>query len=233
MTDTARTLVTEALREARIIAKDETPSDDEAASTLTVLNRMLDSWSVENIMVYAQVEESFAISAGDGSYTIGAGGDFNTARPTRITDAWVRDSNGYDTGLDVIGIGRYGGIRAKSLQGIPSVLNYTPSYPLATIRLSNVPQNAATLFLVSDKQLTQFASLNTAYAFPPGYKEAIVTNLAVRRCISAGKTPRDDLKDIAISSKDAVRRVNLPEVVMTYDGPGRSGLFNINTGGFS
>jgi hypothetical protein len=230
---TAQTIIEEAMREARILASDETPSSEESATGLVRLNRMLGTWGAENIMVYVQAEESFPIASGDGEYTIGSGGNFNTVRPNRIVQAWVRDSNGYDTELSIYGSQRYGSIRVKAQQGIPSALNYTPSYPLARIRLANVPQDSATLFIVSEKTITQLSSLSAVYEFPPEYREAVVFNLAVRLCIAAGKTPRDELKEIAISSKDTIRKLNLPEMVMSYDGPGRHGGFNIYTGGFN
>lgn len=233
MADTALTIVTDALREIRVLGANETPDAEQSAHALSALNSMLDGWSIEGVMTFLQQEESFAITGGDGSYTIGTGGDFATARPNRILQAWVRDANGHDTELAVWGSQRYGSIAVKGQQGLASVLSYYPNYPLGTIRLANVPQQSATLFIVTDKALTQFDNLATAFSFPPGYKRALVKNLAVDLASSYGKAPKDELKETAISSKDAVRRMNLPEVVMTYDGPGRGGRFNIYTGGYT
>jgi hypothetical protein len=56
------------------------------------LNAMLESWSLDRRMCYSVTQESFALTASTGTYTIGSGGAFNTARPTKILNAFVRDS---------------------------------------------------------------------------------------------------------------------------------------------
>lgn len=233
MAETALTIITEALRELRVLGRGETPEDDVANEVLAKLNDMLDSWSVDSIMCFAEQEENFPLVAGTSSYTIGPSGAFNTTRPNNIIQAWVRDSNGYDTDLAVYGTERWGAIRNKGQAGFASVLQYVRNYPLATIRLSNVPQEAATLYIVSDKPLTRFAALATPVSFPPGYKRALVSNLAVDRAASFGRKPSEELKEIAVATKEVIRRLNLPEVVSSYGGYGVQGGFNINTGGFA
>lgn len=235
MTDTARTIINEALQEIRVLDPEEIASDDVATRTLAKLNDMLDSWSMENILCYAQQEENFALTIGDGDYTIGTGGNFNTTRPKSINQAWVRDSSGYDRALAIWGTQRYGEIRAKAQSGFPSVLYYYPNYPLAQIKIAELPAEALTLYIVSDKPLASFAALSTTYSFPPGYKRALVANLAVDRAPSWGKKPSDELKEIALSSKETIRRLNLPEVVASYDPELRmyaGAAFDINTGGY-
>lgn len=236
MADTALTIITEALREIRVIDANETPSSEQAAQGLAKLNDMLDSWSIENIMCYVQQQENFSLVVGTGEYTIGSGGTFNTTRPKSINQAWVNDTNGISYDLAVWGSQRWGQIRNKTLEGWPSVLYYYPDYPLGKIKIAQEPNQAFTLYIISDKPLAQFAALATSVSFPPGYKRALVSNLAVDRAPSFGKKPSDELKEIAISTKEVIRRLNLPEVVANYDSElvfSQRQPFNINTGGYT
>lgn len=235
MADTALTLITEALREIRVLASDETAQDGLATRVFHKLNDMLDSWSIENIMCYVQQEESHALTIGTSTYTIGSGGTIATTRPKSINQAWIRDSNNVDYPLDVWGSQRWGQIPRKGISGWPDVLYYYANYPLGTIKLDQAPQQAFTLYFVSDKPFTRFSALTTELAFPPGYKRALVANLAVDRAPSFGKKPSDELKEIAIASKEVIRRLNLPEIVSGYDCEltAHRGGFDINTGGYA
>ena len=231
--DTALSLITDALLEIRVLDENETPSPEQSRDGLRKLNQMLEQWSLDSIMTFVDYEESFPLVAGQASYTIGENGDFATARPNRIIDAWIRNSHGYDTLLDVVGTGRYSALRNKNQIGFASQLHYTASYPRGVIRLANVPQEAGTLFIVSNKALTQFASLYTHFSMPPGYKTAIVMNLAVRLAPGYHKQAKEETKEIALSTKADIRRLNLPEVVSHVDPLlARQGAFNIFTGGF-
>src|SRR3990167_1036896 len=70
---------------------------------LSRINSMLDSWSNERLMIHTVSVTSFGLTASQGSYTIGNGGDFNMIRPTRIVDpCWIRDSDGNDSKLTLI-----------------------------------------------------------------------------------------------------------------------------------
>ena len=68
----------------------DTLSATEQTDYLEVLNAMMESWSIERLMIYQILDESFALTAGNGSYTIGVGANFNTARPDRIETALIR-----------------------------------------------------------------------------------------------------------------------------------------------
>ena len=70
---------------------------------LKAFNIMLTSW--EEILQYAPVEESaHTLTVGTQSYTIGTGGDIDTARPTNIVSAFIRDSSGNDYSLNIISV---------------------------------------------------------------------------------------------------------------------------------
>lgn len=175
---TARTIIKKALQKIGAIVKNEDPSSDEASDGLDALNGLIDSWSNYSLNIYARTWESFTLTSGIGSYTIGSSGDFNTARPTNIVQSYIRNGS-IDTSVAITDDESYNTITYKSLTGIPEFLNYDGGYPLGKIRLYPVPSSGYSLFLLSEKPLTTFTTLDTVLSMPPGTERALIYNLAI------------------------------------------------------
>ena len=99
---TAGQLITLAIDTIGAVQLDEPPTPSELSNGLKRLNLMLDAWSVDGLMVPGSLMEQFPLAAGTSAYTIGIGGDFNTPKPSEVTDAFVRDGSSLDTGLDIV-----------------------------------------------------------------------------------------------------------------------------------
>lgn len=212
----------------------ETITTDEAAHGLRKLNELLESWSGETLAVYQILQEGFATVAGTGSYTIGSGATWNTARPLRIESAFLRDSSSNDTPLDVLNREEYDAIPLKTTQYRPEHLFYYPTVANGVVYLIGVPDAVYTVYLNSLKALQSFAALTTTVVLPPGYLRAIKSNLALELAPGYAKTPSALLVSIAVQSKAAIKRINsrtpkLSVAHTAFQGGGRSG-FNINTG---
>lgn len=175
---TARTIVTRALQVIGALVKGEAPSADEAVDGLTAMNMMVSGWSNYSGLVYARAWESFPIIGGVGQYSIGTGQTFNTARPVAIVSSYVRQAT-IDYPLYIIADENYAAIDNKNIGGIPENINFDNAFPVAQIRLYPVPSSPYTLFILSEKELTQFA-LDDNVSYPPGWEEALVYNLAIR-----------------------------------------------------
>lgn len=178
MTTTARTIVKKALQKIGALVKSEEPSADEANDGLDALNALIDSWSNDSLNIYARTWESLNLVGGTASYTIGSGGVLNTTRPTNIVAAYIR-SGGIDYNLTIADDEAYNSISFKTAQSIPSFLNYDGGYPLGTIRLYPVPSAAYSLFLLTEKPLTSFTTLDTALSMPGGTERALIYNLGI------------------------------------------------------
>lgn len=76
------------------------------------LNALVDTWSLDRMMVYAVSRERFALIPGQGSYTIGSGGDFVTNRPAQMERASVLVAAGTEsvTTTDVSPVVSAGGL---------------------------------------------------------------------------------------------------------------------------
>lgn len=214
---TAIGLITRAMRLAGSIGVGETPDDDEAADGLTALNSMMDSFSIERLMVYYIVEETLTLVAGTASYTMGSGGDLNTTRPTRIEDSCFIRYNNIDTPLQLLNFEGYAAIVDKTTQSnIPAYLFPDMRNPLVYLYFWPVPSSTGAVpHIFSWKQLQQFSALTTALALPPGHEEMIAFNLAVRWAgPEFGQKVPDEVKALAAMSKANLKRINAPAPIM-------------------
>lgn len=211
---TSGDMITTAFVDAGIRDPGETIPSEDSAYGLAKLNSMLDSASINRLLIYQLLQESKALTSSVGSYTIGSGGAFNTTRPTKIVDpSFIRDSGNSDYPLEIIEAPQYGAVRFKSSDGaIPSYLFYDNAdvAGLGTIYLYPEPGISLTLYINSWKHLQSFASLTTDLVMPPGYQLYIESNLAVALCPTYGKRVNPDLKQTAKEAKAAVEGFNAP-----------------------
>jgi len=215
---TVLALITDSLQDAGIIADTETPSASMGQKAFRLLNRMLDSWSTEDLMIYNNVQEVFPFIGGTQTYTIGAGGNFNTSRPINITNALVRDTNNNDLTITIWDYEEYSNIISKAITAtIPLGVYYNAAYPLSTLSFWPVPQDTSYRFVLwSWKVLSSFTNINEDISFPPGYEDAIESNLAARCCAAFNRPLTQELAIWANESKAQIKRinVNVPELVM-------------------
>ena len=176
-TTSALDLIKLALKKARVLGTGDILSDEDAQDSLDTLNLMLDSWSLDRLFVYVETLQQVTLT-GALQYTVGAGGDFNFARPNELISAYAQ-INGVSYPMEILQSGQqYDNIRLKGLtQPWPACVWYEKTYPLGTLHF--YPLGASTCYLRFTTALQQFATLNTAVALPSGYKKAIVDALAV------------------------------------------------------
>jgi len=198
---TAQQLINAALRKVGVIAGAQSATTTQENNALEALQMLLRSWSAERIMVYYIVEgESFALTAGTSRYTIGSGGDFDTVRPVKILGAYI--ASGVDYVLAIIDRAKYRSIGVKTLGDVPSWLWYNPVYPLGEIYL--YPTGSGTIYLASQKPLTEPSTIVSSVQFPPEYDRAITFNLAVDLASDYDKTVTRTLATLAVDSKNKI-----------------------------
>lgn len=183
---TAQDLITDSLQILQVYSPGDVIADADAERGLNTLNDMLDNWSNLSLNTFTITETSFTLQPGVGSYTIGPGGVINTTRPLRVLDgpgtAYVQDTNGNNYSVTVVPRDQWNllGNRTNTVNSnFPDTLFYDPQYPLGIINVCPFPNIAYTMFFDSYTQLADLSSLTTAISLPPGYKRAIVTNLAM------------------------------------------------------
>lgn len=188
---TAFDLVKASMRLIQVSAADTDLTAAELDDGIQSLNRMLDQWGVEELMLYQVIRETFTLTQGTNPYTIGYGGVWNTVRPIKIVGAYLTLNNGslpVDYPMGILEAEDYNAIRLKTLStNFPAYLYYQPSFPVAEAYIYPVfapndpsTQGPATITLTSWKPLPLITDPTCYIELPPGYWEAIVFNLAVR-----------------------------------------------------
>ena len=186
------------------------PTPEQYAQGLQSLNSMLKSWGVA-LTIYGLVDESFTLTAGQSVYTVGTGGNFNTAWAYSIESAFLRDSNGYDYPVGLISQNEYERIGSKTTSYRPNGLAYNPKgYPTGTATLYPVPSEAYTLYWSAKKVLADFTSIENELGIAPEYEEAVEYNLSLRLAPKLGATVTAELAALARMSKSAIPTVLEP-----------------------
>jgi hypothetical protein len=216
---TANDLIRAAMRLIQVAAVDTDLTASELTDGLESLNRMVDSWSVDELMLYQVTREQFPLSSGENPYTIGYGGTWNTSRPTKIVDAYLTLNNGsipVDYPMMVLNYDDYNAIRLKTLStNFPGYIYYQPSFPIAEVYIypifsPNDPstQGPAYITLTSWKPLEVFVDPTAPVSLPPGYWEAIVFNLAVRIAEEYQFDMRPTTVQLATAALKRIKRIN-------------------------
>ena len=232
---TASTLILESLRKLNYKELGGTLSTTEQPVYLSALNAFLEGLSLETLMVPYRSEDSLALTASTGTYTIGPGGTFSTnVTPLEIVQAWIRDSENGDTPVQVIGATTYNAIVQKTVDGsYPRYLYYIQTSPLGTIKLYPEPSAGLTLYVSSWKPLQSFGGINVPMQLPPGYQRFIEFNFAIEIADAEKPIPANVMKG-AKESKAALKKHNLPNTFMRMDagivGSSREPGANILTG---
>jgi hypothetical protein len=230
---TAHDIIKSALRLIGAIGAGETPEAAMSADGLEAFQLLVDSWSGQGLMVYAQTKEDFPLT-GAASYTIGSGGDFDTGRPESIIDAYV-SMGGLDYPLTIIDGNKYARIAQKDISGIPSWLFYSPEYPLGIIYIYTLAGTGSTLNIDSLKELTSPTALTTTISFPPGYKLAMKYVLAAHLAPEYGRQVDQAIFKIAVDALDSIKSKNASARAQTvsldmYVSNRRAGAYSINGG---
>jgi hypothetical protein len=237
MATTAATIIRGAFETIGVLGEGETLSAAKGADGLRRLNLMLGSWAIQRGTIPVIAREVFALVANQTSYTIGVGGNFNTARPSRddlVGAGIVLTASTPTTELQIAVYtdAAYEDIAVKGLaNGLPQGVYYSPTFPLGTILPWAIPNTAVnSLVLYLRKALVAFTSLPAVYELPSGADEAMEYNLALRLCGPYSVPVDPDVKAMARSSLAAFKRSNYRTDSLANGVWGALGRYDINSG---
>ncbi len=234
---TVSDIITDALIDLAVLGAGETLSTADADGGLRALNRLVDQWAAERLAIYAITRTPWTIVASDGQYTVGTGGDINVARPVFLDHVHLIDTStdpDQETELKPFTDDQWAALGLKALTSpYPSRWYYNPTYPLGTLDLWPVPTGTTLQgALYAPAAVSEFAALTTTISLPPGWREMLVTNLAIRLAPSYGAQPSPLLLRQAEKSMATVRGANVRPSELGFEGaPGVAGgsSYDINT----
>jgi hypothetical protein len=225
---TALELVVRAYKALTVVGASSatSPTTEQRNDGLTALNALLDSWSNENLACYQVRENSFALSIGTSSYTVGSGGTVNIARPLQIIQAYVQDGGGNNYPLTIRTRDWWNMIGNRSsiiTSQIPTDCFYDPAFPLGIFAIFPYPLTAYTVFFDSYLAVATLSTLTASLSMPLGYERAMVFNLAVEISAQTGiplPTNGTNITKLAEDSLAAIKRTaeGNREIISWYDG---------------
>jgi hypothetical protein len=215
-------IVSDALLELGVLAAGETPSAADASGGMKALNRLVDMWAAERLMIYTNTRSTFTVVSGTASYSVGVGGDCDIPFPVFVEHVNFQDTSlspSLEYQMQPLTNDAYSRIPIKDLTSPrPTSYYWNATFPLGTMILWPVP-TLSTLqgVLYAPEQVSEFASLNDTISLPPGYRRMLVKNLAMEMAPSYNRPPSQELKEQAMESKAVVKRANVSLMDMQMD----------------
>lgn len=219
------TFLNPALGRLGILAASETATAEDTAIALQALNSLQDKWAAEDLTIFSVTRTTWNIVSGTGVYTVGTGGTVNIGRPVahNIQNLTFQDlSTNPDTEYPISKLtdDDFAGIVQKDLTSpFPTSWYYNPTYPLGTLTFWPVPTSSTLQGVIyALTPIVEWAALTTVVALPPGYKQMIVTNLALELTQFFPERGVPELLPGAASDAMAVvKRSNKRELDMNFE----------------
>ena len=240
----AMQIIASALRLIHVLAPGESPTTDEAQDSLAVLNQMFDAWNADRLTIYTIAITDFPLTPSKSVYSLGAGGDFDFARPAKITRASIvllyNAVQPLERPLKIyVNEKEWQEVSIKAIPStFPLAMYDDGAFPFRNLTFWPIPLENHNFRLYSWGPLNQFPDLTTPYQFPPGYAEAIRYNLSLRLVDEFSGELGPTLVQGAVQSLAKIKIMNTPLTKLACDeamvgdaDPGitnyRSELFNI------
>lgn len=239
-------LITTSLKRINVVQAGGSPSADDLADGLILLNLWIDALAIEGLTIPFLLRSTWTIVSTKGTltnpYTVGAGGDIVVVRPPLKDAIVIKYQDTSLTTTEEYTLDRYDdqawqSIPQKTLTApLPTVAYYNPTYAsgLGSLHLWPVPTQASLQgVLYAPSPIAEAAALTDVIVLPAGYKYFIEENLAVilSATFREGLPVDQELKKNAITSKASIKRTNMRTPVMAGDPmySGGGGLYDINS----
>ena len=228
---TALDLIKGAMQHLSVISIGEEPSAEDAEVGLIALNNLLDSWSNDNLMIYAKTLDTIPLIANQQSVTVGPTGSFVTTRPVFVDAASYIVFQNVTYMLQKWTLTDYNSLVDKAVAtGIPTGFFPAMNFPDIQITFAPIPSQAMTFMLWSNKQITTVPLVSTVINLPPGYKLALESALAENIASKFQVPIPSSVSLLAARSRRALTRTNSQAALMQmpYGIPGTQNYY----GGF-
>ncbi|HEY6022465.1 MAG TPA: hypothetical protein VIY48_22165 [Candidatus Paceibacterota bacterium] len=213
------------LRALNVIQSGEDPSAEEGNDCLQILNQMLDAWNSDGLTIFTIQINDFPLVSTQQTYTLGSGGDFDMPRPAFIDRASVLITTNAPQPIEYV-IPIYTTQDWQQKVPVKNVLGNLPllvyddgAYPFRNLTYWPAISDSNKARLYTWQSLTQFSNLTDLASYPPGYAEALISNLALRIAAVGGfqSNPSDDLRALAAKSLANVKMGNADDTQLRSD----------------
>ena len=218
-------LINSSLRLIGVLASGEVPSGPESQDALLILQQMIDSWVTERMMTFTININEFPLVPSQQVYTLGSGGNFNIARPTRIERMSIvnlaNPAQPLELPIEMLSDEQWQTeVPVKLVTStLPLYVYDDGAFPLRNLSFYPIPQVVVNTRIYSWAPAISFTDLTTDVTFPPGYLKAIRYNLAVDLMAEFPGNPAlfGQVAQIAAETKGKIKILNAPDVQSAVD----------------
>jgi hypothetical protein len=223
-----------ALKTANVLGVGQAASAEDLSDSFSLLNMLMAQLQRRRYMIYQLVTVAKQ-ATGQLSYTVGPGGDFDIARPSKLESAFFRQNVQtplpVDYPLEILrSTEDYNRISIKNLNAFPRFAFYDMAYPIGNLFVWPVPNNMYEIHITVMQQLQQFGTVSDVITMPPEYSAALMWNLALEMYVMFGLPPNPQVQGkaeaslrIIEESNAAIPQLQLPVAVR----PQRGATYNI------
>jgi hypothetical protein len=212
------------IADALAIVGNSNPTNANNAQAIRFLNTILSSISTEDFSIVSNTQDSLSLVDGTTSYSYGSGGDLNSARPVKISSAFLRDSATDDTPIALITEGEYNDIFSKDSTGRPDRLFYKPDFPLGSLKLFPTPNDTYTLLINAQKRLATVTAVGDSITLPDEYIAYLIDKLVISLGRVYGYTPTQEDHLLLRQSEGNVKTLNSDNKIIRKPTPSVSAL---------
>ena len=243
MAVTARDIIRGALRLNGALASGEAVPAAEALDGLETLNALMQSWSLESLIIWHLPRVLVPLEPGKAVYTWGPGGEILSHRPLRLETALLEETglggqSAYEWPISVWSHEEY--TRGIAMKELPSTyvqgVYLEPAIPLARLHVWPLPTTSTTaLILYPWLPLNALPTLDDPWSFPTGYDRMLRVGLAIELSAEYGREVTPLLVAMLAEAKAAVKRQNtvIPTLGLDHAFSGRqAGDWDAMTGGY-
>lgn len=178
MAETVNQIVSAALRLLKVNQAGEAASASEAEDGRVALNDLIEEMNLQPLMQPAKAQISQLLTS-SATYTFGTGGN-NATRPVSIFKAFIRDTAGIDSPVQILMNEEYADIPMKSTSSAyPYSLYYRAEYPLGVVKLYPPPTAGHTLYLECQAALPTYTAVSDSVDVAPAYRKYYKYRLAI------------------------------------------------------
>jgi hypothetical protein len=205
------------------LAAGEEPTANELEDARVALNSYLDSLNSDLGTVYARTRTTKTLTASDGQYSIGSGGDINVTQPIKVEAAGlIQSGDTYESPIHVMTSQDWENYedKAGTTETIPGAVYFQKSSgTTGTIHVLPIPDAAHTLVLYLGTQFSSIATtdLTTTYSLPAGAQAMIEFGLAVYMAPEYGVAVSPEVAISAVNTLGAFKSMNSEPLRMAAD----------------
>lgn len=174
-----------AMKDAGLLQQGDSPTTDQLTEYMDRLNDLINLWQTQGLKLWLQRDLPVTLVAGQGTYTLGPGGDINMSKPMRVVQAYTVNTSGVKRPLMMISRDEYTRLSNVQQQGaINSVFVDKQQLQLAVTFWLVPDTNAATdvAHLITQYQVDNSVTVNDAMEFPQEWFIALRWGLADDIC---------------------------------------------------